>query len=185
MKKSSFTYFPIVVAGVCLAVFVMTADAITINHPKYNKGSTNIIPGRYIVSFSGKEKNAGASFAQSIPKEADLKVTQKYSHEFFNGVSINLDTTDEAVHASALQSILDHSDVQSVSPVRLIKRPEVIIEKKNKSKRAAAAASVLPHAMTQVDKVHKELKKKGKGILVAVLDTGKFPESSKFFVSKI
>ncbi|GAA5799086.1 peptidase S8/S53 domain-containing protein [Helicostylum pulchrum] len=172
MKKSSFTYFPIVVAGVCLAVFVMTADAITINHPKYNKGSTNIIPGRYIVSFSGKEKSASASFAQSIPKEADLKVTQKYSHEFFNGVSINLDTTDESVHASALKSILDRSDVQSVSPVRLIKRPEVIIEKKKKSKRAAAAASVIPHAMTQVDKVHKELKKKGKGILVAVLDTG-------------
>ncbi|KAI7890621.1 peptidase S8/S53 domain-containing protein [Mucor mucedo] len=173
MKKPSFSYFPIVVAGVCLAVFVMTADAINIIHPKYNKGSSDIIPGRYIVSFTSKSKSAGSIFTQSLQEgiESDLKVNQRYSHELFNGLSIKLDTTDDAIHTSSLQTILDRSDVKSVTPVRLINRPEIIVEKIKKGKKASTP-SVLPHAMTQVDRVHSELKNKGKGVLVAVLDTG-------------
>lgn len=173
MKKSSFSYFPIVVAGVCLTVFVLTADAIKISHPKYNQASSNIIPGRYIVSFSGSSKSAGTLFTQSIHDgiEADLKVNQKYSHEFFNGLSIKIDTSDDVIHASSLKTILDRSDVSSVTPVRLIDRPKVIFEKVKEGKKASTP-SVLPHSMTQVDRVHNELKNKGKGVLVAVLDTG-------------
>lgn len=174
MRKSSFSYFPIVVAGVCLAVFVMTADAIKIDHPKYNKGSSNIIPGRYIVSFNSNSKSAGSVFTQSLEDSIDgsVKVNQKYSHELFNGLSIHIDTTDDVIHTSSLKSILDNSDVKSITPVRLIKRPKVIVEKIKKGKKASTP-SALPHAMTQVDKVHNELKNKGKGVLVAVLDTGK------------
>lgn len=174
MKRNSFSYFPIVVAGVCLAVLVMTADAIKVDHPKYNKGSTNIIPGRYIVSFNSNSKSAGSIFTQSLQGEieGDLKVNQRYAHELFNGLSIKLDTSDDAIHTSSLKSILDRSDVKSVTPVRLIKRPEVIVEKVKKGKKTSAP-SILPHAMTQVDRVHNELKNKGKGVLVAILDSGK------------
>lgn len=96
-----------------------------------------------------------------------MKVNQRYSLEFFNGISIKIDSTDDAIHASSLKSVLDRSDVRSVTPVRLIKGPEVIV---SKSKRP----SILPHAMTQVDRVHSELKNKGKGVLVAIIDSGKY-----------
>ncbi|GAN05471.1 subtilisin-like serine protease PR1C [Mucor ambiguus] len=171
MKKNSFSIFPIVVAGVCLAVFVMTAEAVKISHPKYIKGSSNTVPGRYIISFSGEQQNSGTLFTQSFTKEfksADLKVKENFKHDFFNGISVDIDTSDEKIHTEALKSILDRSDVEAVYPVRTIERPKVTLGKKGSAK----APSILPHALTQVDKVHSELKNKGKGVFVGVLDTG-------------
>ncbi|KAI7890620.1 peptidase S8/S53 domain-containing protein [Mucor mucedo] len=170
MKKSSLSYFPIVVAGVCLAVFVMTADAVNVIHPKYKKGGNNVIPGRYLVNF--ENKSAGTLFAQSLEaSNVDLSIKKKYSHEFFNGLSVHIDPTDDKIHASTLKTILDRSDVRSVTPVRLIQRPKVTVKTIKKGTKVPVA-SVIPHAMTQVDRVHTELKNKGKGVLVAILDTG-------------
>lgn len=168
MKTSTFTHFPIVVAGACLAVMVMTTEAIKIDHPKFNAASTDIIPGRYIVSFN--KKAGGELSGQSVNdfKSADVSVEQTFSHELFSGVSVEINHKDDEIHASALKNILDRSDVKSVTPVRLVKRPKVKLEKKKKG-----TPSVLPHAMTQVDQVHSELKNKGKGIFVGVIDSGK------------
>lgn len=171
MKKTSFSIFPIVVAGVCLAVFVMTAEAVKISHPKYIKGSSNTVPGRYIISFSGVKQNSGTLFTQSFTKEfknADLKVKENFKQDFFSGISVDIDTTDDGIHTAALKSILDRSDVEAVYPVRTISRPKVTLGNQGSSK----TPSVLPHAMTQVDKVHSVLKNKGKGVFVGVLDTG-------------
>ncbi|KAK4517454.1 Transmembrane osmosensor [Mucor velutinosus] len=171
MKKNSFSIFPIVVAGVCLAVFVMTAEAVKISHPKYIKGSSNTVPGRYIISFSGQQQNSGTLFTQSFTEEfksADLKVKENFKHDFFNGISVDIDTSNEEIHTAALKSLLDRSDVEAIYPVRTIERPKVTLGGKGSKK----APSVLPHALTQVDKVHSELKNKGKGIFVGVLDTG-------------
>ncbi|CEP13145.1 hypothetical protein [Parasitella parasitica] len=171
MKKSSLSTFPIVVAGVCLAVFVITAEAVKISHPKYIKGSSNTIPGRYIISFSGAQPDSGTIFTQSFTKQfkdAGLKVKENFKHDFFNGISVDLDNTDNSIHTAALKAILDRSDVKAVYPVRTIARPKVTLESQGSSK----TPSVLPHAMTQVDRVHSELKNKGKGIFVGVLDTG-------------
>jgi hypothetical protein len=171
MKKTSFSIFPIVVAGVCLAVFVMTAEAVKIAHPKYIKGSSNTVPGRYIISFSGVKQNSGTLFTQSFTKEfksAELKIKENFKHDFFNGISVDIDTTDDSIHTAALKSILDRSDVEAVYPVRTISRPKITLGNQGSSK----TPSVLPHAMTQVDKVHSVLKNKGKGIFVGVLDTG-------------
>lgn len=167
MKTSTFTHFPIVVAGACLAVMVMTTEAIKIDHPKFNAASTDIIPGRYIVSFN--KKAGGELSGQSVNdfKSADVSVEQTFSHELFSGVSVEINHKDDEIHASALKNILDRSDVKSVTPVRLVKRPKVKLEKKKKG-----TPSVLPHAMTQVDQVHSELKNKGKGIFVGVIDSG-------------
>jgi hypothetical protein len=172
MKKSSFSIFPIVVAGVCLAVFVLTAEAVKIDHPKYIKGASNTVPGRYIISFSGKAQKSGEFFTQSFNnqfKDVDLKVKEDFKHDLFNGISVDIDTTDDKIHSAALKTILDRSDVESVHPVRLIPRPEATALKKGKNKEP----SLLPHSLTQVDQVHSKLKNKGKGILVGVLDTGK------------
>jgi hypothetical protein len=173
MKKSSFSYFPIVVAGACLAVLVMTTEAIKIDHPKFNKAATDIVPGRYIVSFNGNNKASADAFSAQSVEGADLSVQHRYSHDLFSGVSIKVDASSEEVHASALKSILDRSDVRSVTPVRLIKRPKVFLDKSAKKGKKGKKPSILPHAMTQVDLVHSELKNKGKGIHVGVLDTGK------------
>ncbi|KAI9483825.1 MAG: peptidase S8/S53 domain-containing protein [Benjaminiella poitrasii] len=170
MKKNTFTYFPIMVAGVCLAVFVMTADAaINIRHPKFKKGAATDIPGRYIVSFAGK--NDDVLFTQSFKKkfkDAKLKVKENIKHDFINAISIDLETKDEDIHATALKAILDSSEVASVYPVRTLSRPKVTVQATGKT----SEASVLPHSMTQVDKVHSVLKNKGKDILVGILDTG-------------
>ncbi|KAI8647639.1 peptidase S8/S53 domain-containing protein [Parasitella parasitica] len=149
----------------------MATGADKISHPKYIKGSANTIPGRYIISFSGARPDSGTAFAQSFTKEfkgASLKVKENFRHDFFNGISVDLDNTDDSIHTAALKAILDRSEVKAVYPVKTIARPKVILESQGSSK----TPSVLPHAMTQVDKVHSELKNKGKGIFVGVLDTG-------------
>jgi hypothetical protein len=175
MKTSSFAYFPIVVAGVCMAVLTTTADAIKIEHAKFAKGasSSSIVPGRYIITFDSKQTSAGTTFAQSFHDEfkgVPIKVNQNYNHDLFNGVSVKIDTTNDALHASTLKSILDRNDVASVTPVRVIPRPVAF---KVKQKKGTKTPSLLPHAMTQVDIVHSKLNNKGKGVLVAVIDTGK------------
>ncbi|CEJ03654.1 hypothetical protein RMCBS344292_17633 [Rhizopus microsporus] len=169
MKPSNLTILPLYVAGVCMAVFVLTADAVNIHHPKFKPRTSEIIPGRYIVGFNTDSDSAGTFFSQSLDdfKGADVKINEHYNHDFFNGVSININTEDADIHKSALESILDRADVQYVTPVRVVPRPKVKVVKKGKK-----AKSLLPHSMTQVDLVHSKLKNKGKGVLVGILDSG-------------
>lgn len=171
MKPSNLTILPLYVAGVCMAVFVLTADAVNIHHPKFKPRTSEIIPGRYIVGFNTDSDSAGTFFSQSLDdfKGADVKINEHYNHDFFNGVSININTEDADIHKSALESILDRADVQYVTPVRVVPRPKVKVVKKGKK-----AKSLLPHSMTQVDLVHSKLKNKGKGVLVGILDSGKY-----------
>ena len=156
-----------------MAIFVMTADAIKIDHPKFVKGSTNIVPGRYIISFDSKKTASSASvLAQSLTQVEDaieVKVKETINHPFFRGVSINVEDVDENTHASTLKQIMDRSDVKAVYPVRLLSRPKIMDFEKGKK----SVPSVLPHGMTQVDLVHSELKNKGKGVFVGVIDSGK------------
>jgi hypothetical protein len=171
MKTSSFSIFPIVVAGVCLTNFVLTADAVKIQHPKYIEGASDTVPGRYIVRFADKKYQGGEFFSQSFNKQfkdADLTVKEDYKHKLFNGASVDLGTTDEETQAAALKNILDRPDVVAVEPVRLIARPKVTIKKTGLDKEP----TLMPHALTQVDKVHAS-GNKGKGVLVCVLDSGK------------
>jgi hypothetical protein len=171
MKTSSFSIFPIVVAGVCLANFVLTADAVKIEHPKYVKGASDVVPGRYIIKFADKKFKGGDFFSQSFNnqfKDADLTVKEDFTHKLFNGVSVDLTATDEEAQAAALKNILDRPDVVAVEPVRLIARPKVIIGKTGLDKEP----TLMPHGLTQVDQVHAS-GNKGKGVLVCVLDSGK------------
>jgi hypothetical protein len=173
MKKPSLSIFPLFAAGVCLVVLVLTGPTeALIDHPKFKSGSADIIPGRYIISFNEKSASSGKAFVQSFQKnfkKADMKVHQDYQHEFFNGMSVRIDSDEFEVQKAAIESILDRSDVGAVYPVRKLHRPTVKLHSKKKHEEV----SILPHAMTQVDLVHSKLKNKGKGIFVGVLDTGK------------
>lgn len=171
MKKSSLTILPLYVAGVCMAVFVLTAEAVNLHHPKFRHANSDVIPGRYIVGFKKQApSSAGTLFSQSMQevKGAHIKVHERYNHSFFKGMSVTIDTDDADVKKSTLESILDRSDVEYIAPVRKVPRPEVKLVKKGKNKK-----SILPHHMTQVDIVHSQLKNKGKGVLVGILDSGK------------
>ncbi|KAG1048825.1 hypothetical protein G6F43_008814 [Rhizopus delemar] len=170
MKKSTLTILPLYVAGVCMAVFVLTAEAVNLHHPKFRHANSDVIPGRYIVGFKKQApSSAGTLFSQSMQevKGAHIKVHERYNHSFFKGMSVTIDTDDADVKKSTLESILDRSDVEYIAPVRKVPRPEVKLVKKGKNKK-----SILPHHMTQVDIVHSQLKNKGKGVLVGILDSG-------------
>jgi hypothetical protein len=172
MRKSAFSTFPIVVAGVCMAVLVFTAEAIKISHPKYTEAGSNIVPGRYIISFPLKDNSAASTFTTAFKKEfksADLKVKESISHDFFNAISVSIDTADENTQVSALQTILNKTEVLAVYPVKTYSRPSAKILDIG----TTVQPSVLPHVETQVAAVHDKLKNKGKGIFVGVIDTGR------------
>lgn len=168
--KTSFSIIPIVVAGVCLINFVFTADVIKIEHPKYIKGASDIVSGRYIIRFSDKKYQGGDFFSQSFNqqfKDVDLTVKEDFKHNFFNGISVDLGARDEEIQTAALKNILDRPDVITVEPVRLLDRPKVSVGKTGLDKEP----TLMPHGLTQVDQVHAK-GNKGKGVLVCVLDSG-------------
>ncbi|KAI7904209.1 peptidase S8/S53 domain-containing protein [Cokeromyces recurvatus] len=170
MKKSSFTYFPIVIAGFCLTIFVLSTEAaVNIKHHKLGKTTPTTVPGRYIVSFA--KNHDGKNFAKSIKnkfKDVDLNVRESINHHLFNAISISLKTENDDIHANVLKSILNDNDVATVYPVKTYSRPKVKLHSIDKTYKP----SILPHHMTQVDMVHSKLKEEGKGILVGVIDTG-------------
>ncbi|KAI7904229.1 peptidase S8/S53 domain-containing protein [Cokeromyces recurvatus] len=170
MKKNLFTYFPILVAGICLTIFALTAEAaIKIKHPKYVESALNTIPGRYIVLLH--DGKSGLEFVKSIKatfRDVELKVREVIDHQLFNGISIELNAKDDNSHMNALKFILDHDDTATVYSMKSFDRPKVTLHSMDDS----YEPSVLPHHMTQVDMVHSTLKEKGKGILIGVIDTG-------------
>lgn len=150
-------------------LFIWTVESLDIQHPKLKQKTSDVIPGRYMIEFN---QNDLTFFTQSFRQDDTyLKVNHQYNHDFFHGLSININTEDDEAHKNTLESILNRGDVQSVSPVRRIPRPEATVERTG-----IEANLILPHHMTQVDLVHSELKNKGKGILVGVLDTGRHHE---------
>ncbi|OAD75486.1 hypothetical protein PHYBLDRAFT_86155, partial [Phycomyces blakesleeanus NRRL 1555(-)] len=96
-------------------------------------------------------------------------ITERFEHDLFNGISFDLNGLDSKELKAALEAVLDHTHVKAAYPVRIIRRSEVMIEK-TVSKRESLSS--LPHGMTQVDRVHSELKIFGKGIKVGVIDSG-------------
>ncbi|KAI9004023.1 peptidase S8/S53 domain-containing protein, partial [Phycomyces nitens] len=172
MKRRSFSVLPLFAAGVCLVVLVLVTPSKAISHPKYKASSNDIIPNRYIVEFDYGDSKSANSFVHSVQskyKKAKIHVSHQFEHDLFNGLSFGLNGLDDKEHNAALKTVLDQKNVKAVYPVRVIKRPNVTFEKAlSKDK----TSSILPHAMTQVDRVHSELKKFGKGVKVGVVDTG-------------
>ncbi|KAI9014408.1 peptidase S8/S53 domain-containing protein [Phycomyces nitens] len=172
MKRRSFSVLPLFAAGVCLAVLILIAPSEAISHPKYKPSSSDVIPNRYVVEFDYGDSKSANSFVHSVQskyKKAKIHVAEKFEHKLFNGISFGLDGLNEKEHSAALKSVLDRETVKAVYPVKIVKRPNVTFKKVSAKEKVP---SLLPHAMTQVDRVHSELKKFGKGVKVGVVDTG-------------
>ncbi|KAI8079682.1 peptidase S8/S53 domain-containing protein [Gilbertella persicaria] len=159
-----------------MAVFVITAEAAKINHPKLARSTKDTIPGRYIVRFTESKIAAdrlfGSSLIKDITNDDDIQIKQKFNHRLFSGVTINMNHGNEQQEDAVLQKILDNPDVKKVYPVRVIPLPKTTFKKSGSKDDNVNAPSILPHGVTQVNLVHSVLKNKGKGILVGVLDSG-------------
>ncbi|KAL0075652.1 peptidase S8/S53 domain-containing protein [Phycomyces blakesleeanus] len=172
MKRRSFSVLPLFVAGVCLVVLVIVAPSEAISHTKYKVSGKDVVPSRYVVEFDYGDSKSANSFVHSVQskfKKAKTHIAEQYEHNIFNGFSFGLNDLDEKEHNTALKTVLDYSHVKAVYPVRVVRRPKVTVEKASSK---GKEASILPHAMTQADHVHSELKKFGKDIKVGVIDFG-------------
>ncbi|KAL0075653.1 secreted subtilisin-like serine protease [Phycomyces blakesleeanus] len=172
MKRRSFSVLPLFTAGVCLAVLILIAPSEAVSHSKYKPSTKEVIPNRYVVEFNYGDSQSATTFVNSVKskyKKAKVHVAEQFEHKIFSGISFGLEGLDEEDHNAALKSVLDQNTVKAVYPVNLIKRPDVTFKSVPASTKAP---SILPHAMTQVDRVHSELKKFGKGVKVGVVDTG-------------
>lgn len=173
MKSTSFTLLPLFAVA---SLFLNGSEAV-LQHKKFKPiDNANLAQGRYIVEFN---TDVGVqSFSQDLKKtfdEKDYNILEKYNHSLFNGLSFKLDdpnpsTVTASSYDEKLQALLEDENVKAIYPVKIIPRPEL------KSVPLETAASnveaLLPHDLTQVDRVHNELKNTGKGIVVGILDSG-------------
>ncbi|KAI8331696.1 peptidase S8/S53 domain-containing protein [Chlamydoabsidia padenii] len=171
--KSPTTIIPLFALA---TLFLQGSTDALLSHRKFKAyPSSDVVTGRYIVEFT--HQDATKSFAQSLSDtfDNDVKIQEQYTHDVFAGLSFNLnDPEPSAVTASSydnkLQTLFDHDQVAAVYPIRIIKRPELTVTPVRKDE--VNPEPILPHHLTQVDRVHKELKNTGKGIVVGILDTG-------------
>ena len=93
--------------------------------------------------------------------------------EIFNGLSVNL-REGSAEEDAAL--IGDMPQVKQIWPVKIIPRPQVQREHFAKgplavNKREVWNSTLLPHKITQVDRIHKS-GQRGQGVKIGIIDTG-------------
>lgn len=146
-----------------------------INHQKFKPPSNteNIIGDRYIVQV-GHESHVAPfvdilmqSFAQHI------QIKRRFTHSLFSGISFTLNASSH--HNQELNSLFNHSNVTAIYPCRLASAP--ILHSVDSGTASAsipdnASDIISPHRLTQVDRVHKELKYMGKGVLIGIIDSG-------------
>lgn len=147
------------------------------------KPTSSFVQGRYIVEFANNDVATPAeNLVKLLEKQFQdliLKVTGSYSHELFNGISLQVQRASSSgdlastFSESVVKSILDQTHVANVYRVSIVPRPNTSPRILSSSESEAINTTLLlPHAMTQVDRVHSELKNTGEGIVVGIIDTG-------------
>lgn len=168
--------FSIVPLFAISTLFLNGATHGLLQHEKFQPSAdSNVLTGRYIVEFNHQDSTY--SFAQTLSRAfgKDVKINEQFTHDLFSGLSFYLnDPTPSAVTASSydnkLQALFDHDFVMSVYPIRAIQRPHLTSKPVHED--GSLAKAISPHHLTQVDRVHKELKHSGKGIVVGIIDSG-------------
>lgn len=167
--------------------------------PKYDPTSLlDIVPGRFIVEYA--EPNVQATSKKLLDllhgkfDSTNVSVSQSYDHPLMRGVTLRIDSTkkkddddddDENVVESmstpkddivkeVIEMLEKQSMVSTVYPVRLVRRPGLVpTPMKELDRRDGINMNAMqPHAMSQVERVHRELKNTGKGIVVGIIDSG-------------
>ncbi|KAG2222318.1 hypothetical protein INT45_001581 [Circinella minor] len=156
----------------------------------------SVTTDRYIFEFGGSNAETDSkeliSMLENKFSDASLSVGRLFNHDLMKGVTINIGPKKEASSGSKsngnssidtasekdqekllndiFKAVSDSGLVKKIYPVHPVQGPDTDV-------RIASAddidvSNLIPHAQTQVDRVHKELKNTGKGITVGILDTG-------------
>ncbi|KAI8060237.1 peptidase S8/S53 domain-containing protein [Gongronella butleri] len=160
-----------------------TVDA-SFAHPKYKPStakSEHVISGSYIVHTRSPDAAHALENKLLAAFATDVQIDHKFTHSLFSGVSVTLADPEPAAdhtpsrHEKRLAQLMDHDDVVSVHQSHYVPRPtaQSVRPLYNSSQITGEAFSVMmPHSLTQVDRVHKELNNTGKDVLACVIDSG-------------
>ncbi|KAL2202340.1 subtilisin-like protein [Sarocladium strictum] len=141
-----------------------------------------IVPGAYIVEFADDQNSD--TFVASV-QEQQGEVKQYFDYKLFQGASIQLPHDDSSSSSADTARVLSKSKyVKKAWPIYRHSLPDTRIHWTGNntktfttnldpsSKNANSTSDPYsPHVMTQVDKLH-EAGYTGKGITIAILDTG-------------
>ncbi|KAG2196286.1 hypothetical protein INT47_012508, partial [Mucor saturninus] len=156
-----------------ISLFVTSTLGSSYSHPKFKRSITgaNIAARKYIVELVQAPNVTVESFIDFTNSHSDnVHIQRTISHEFLNAVSIGImEDNIEKEHAT-LKLILDHMNVQSVSPIQIYKSSTIGSSKSQLSAHDVDLMS--PHRFSQVERVHSELKLRGEGIFIGIIDTG-------------
>ncbi|KAI9302091.1 peptidase S8/S53 domain-containing protein [Cunninghamella echinulata] len=179
-------HFPFSSALLFFIVIIACADTIqaSIKHEKlkgvYDGKDATVLPGRYIVELYDNDNQSQQplenkpSFAQSLKTtyHKDVQMRDTFDHPFFKGMTFDFNDPNPTNYEATLKELLDHHQVKQVYPIKSIARPQVEPAIMTDNVQSNDVAILSPHHLTQVDRVHKELKNTGQGVTVCILDTG-------------
>ncbi|CAO3636865.1 unnamed protein product [Cunninghamella blakesleeana] len=175
--------FLIVNLSLYLLILLSPFTEASLHHKKFKKSShSNVVKGKYIV-----EVNDHVGVDQLAKKllltfdSQTLQIHKEFKYDVFSGLVFQLDQT--ADYQQQLESILDHDYIVAVYPSTIHQRDRnKAINNKSKYNQTKISyvpltkpddiKKIMPHHLTQVDRVHKELGLTGKGIRVCVIDSG-------------
>ena len=152
----------------------------------------------YIFEFGGSnaEKDSKELISMLEDKFSDttLSVGRLFNHDLMKAVTINIGPKKEAASSNksnsnasidtaseeeqekllndVFKAVSDSGLVKKIYPVHPVQSPDTDVH--IASAEDIDVSKLIPHAQTQVDRVHKELKNTGKGITVGILDTGTY-----------
>ncbi|KAG2196285.1 hypothetical protein INT47_012507 [Mucor saturninus] len=156
-----------------ISLFVTSTLGSSYNHPKFKRSitGTNVATRKYIVELVKAPNATVDSFIDFTNSHSDnVHIQRTISHKFLNAVSIGIREDNIEKEHATLKLILDHMDVQSVSPIQIYKSRQIDSSKNQLS--ASDIDLMSPHRFSQVDRVHSELKLRGEGVFIGIIDSG-------------
>ncbi|KAI9265805.1 peptidase S8/S53 domain-containing protein [Helicostylum pulchrum] len=137
-------------------------------HAKYKSGHSRdqVVSRRYMAEVSDCDR-----FLEYI-KNQNIKVHHTIRNSFFNSISFEIKHLDKEHEYATLKSIMNHDDVEAVSPVHVYKRAAPATSQDMFKVSPEEAGYRSTHRLLQIDKVHRELNLTGEGVFIAIIDTG-------------
>ncbi|ORX58332.1 subtilisin-like protein [Hesseltinella vesiculosa] len=156
----------------------------SVSHSKLKRSSNpeSILSNSYIIELASTDSVASFSSLFTKTFSKDVTINHEFNHRLFSGLTVTINDphaiSDQGIHSAhdnLLASLFDHHHVVSVHQNSIIPRPKVAsVQPLYTSGQIANGtfASMMPHALTQVDRVHKELNNTGRGVVIGIIDTG-------------
>ncbi|KAI8147345.1 peptidase S8/S53 domain-containing protein [Fennellomyces sp. T-0311] len=146
----------------------------------FERRTPSIIPGRYVVEFSGddaeRDSEALLHHLKNIFRDVDMSTPRVFNHPLMRSTMLQINKHDEDlshIYDGVVKAVSSSELVSRVYPSRLIPRPYTTHGMSAGADEVVENARLLsPHTQTQVDRVHQELNFTGQGIVIGILDTG-------------